>query len=148
MTIFFDLDGTLANLYEVDGWLDYLRAYDPTPYTRAAVMHNMSLLARRLNQLQAAGYELGVISWLSKVSCKEYDKAVTIAKIAWLKKHLHSVHFNHINIVEYGTPKANFMTSENDILFDDEKANRENWGGEAFEPQDILEVLTELLKGE
>ena len=29
--IYFDMDGTIADLYAVDGWLDMLRAYDPTP---------------------------------------------------------------------------------------------------------------------
>lgn len=147
-TIWFDMDGTLGNLYAVEGWLSMLRAYDPTPYAEAGVMLNMSLLARYLNRLQEAGYQIGIISWLSKCPTPEYDEAVTAAKLVWLKKHLRSVSWDAIRIVAYGTPKSSFMENENDILFDDEAPNREEWKGEAYEPNQILEVLKGLLKGE
>lgn len=146
--IHFDLDGTLGNLYAVEGWLSMLRAYDPTPYAEAGVMLNMSLLARYLNRLQEAGYQIGIISWLSKCPTPEYDEAVTAAKLVWLKKHLRSVSWDAIRIVAYGTPKSSFMENEDDILFDDEAPNREEWKGEAYEPNQILEVLKKLLKGE
>lgn len=144
--IHFDLDGTLANLYAVEGWLPMLRAYDPTPYAEAEVMLNMSLLARYLNRLQEAGYQIGIISWLSKNPTPEYNEVVTAAKLVWLKKHLRSVNWDAIHIVAYGTPKSSFMENENDILFDDEAPNREEWKGEAYEPDQIMEVLKGLLK--
>ena len=146
--IHFDLDGTFANLYAVEGWLSMVRAYDPTPYAEAEVMLNMNLLARYLNRLQKAGYQIGIISWLSKCSTPEYDKAVTTAKLVWLKKHLRSLSWGTIHIVAYGTPKSSFMENEDDILFDDEAPNREEWKGAAYEPSQILEVLKELLRGE
>ena len=31
-TIFFDMDGTIADLYGVENWLDYLIASDVLPY--------------------------------------------------------------------------------------------------------------------
>ena len=77
--IYLDMDGTFANLYAVEGWLDMLRAYDPTPYATAEPMWNMSSLARLLHKAQRLGYEIGVISWLSKTSNSEYDIAVTEA---------------------------------------------------------------------
>lgn len=147
-TIWFDMDGTLGNLYAVEGWLSMLRAYDPTPYVEAGVMLNMSLLARYLNRLQEAGYQIGIISWLSKCPTPEYDEAVTAAKLVWLRKHLRSVSWDAIRIVAYGTPKSSFMENEDDILFDDEAPNREEWKGEAYEPNQILEILKGLLKGE
>ena len=147
-TIWFDMDGTLGNLYAVEGWLSMLRAYDPTPYAEAEVMLNMSLLARYLNRLQEAGYQIGIISWLYKCPTPEYDEAVTTAKLVWLKKHLRSVSWDAIRIVAYGTPKSSFMENDDDILFDDEAPNREEWKGEAYEPSQILEVLKELLRGE
>lgn len=146
--VWFDLDGTLASLYTVPGWLEMLRAYDPTPYAEAAVLHNMSLLARYLNKVQAAGYGIGIISWLSKCPTPEYDEAVTAAKLEWLEVHLHSVSWDAINIVAHGTPKQSFMETADDILFDDEEGNRTAWTGEAHEPSQILEVLKELLRDE
>ena len=88
MTIWFDCDGTICDLYAVPNWLDKLRAYDPSPYADAAPMIRLSQLARKLNKLQRAGYTIGIISWLSKTSTPEYDSAVTTAKLEWLHKHL------------------------------------------------------------
>lgn len=141
--IFFDLDGTLNRFYDVPNWLDYLIASDPTPYIVARPMVNMSQLARKLNKLQNMGYKLGVISWLSKSSTPEYDEAVTVAKLAWLAKHLKSVKWDTINIVAYGRNK--WEVCREGILFDDEAPNRENWGGEAFHPDEMMEVLSSLL---
>ena len=146
VTIYFDMDGTIADLYSVDGWLEMLQAKDSLPYQVAEVMMNMSLLARYLNKLQRLGYKLGVISWLSKANDPEYNEAVTDAKLSWLERHLPSVHWDEINIVSYGTPKQNFMTNEDDILFDDETPNRANWYGNAYSPDQILTVLKNLVK--
>ena len=143
--IWFDMDGTIANLYGVDNWLPMLREYNPAPYAEAEVMLNMSLLARYLNKLRAVGYGVGIISWLSKNSTAEYDEAVTTAKLNWLHQHLRSVDFDEIHIVDYGTPKTSFRETEDDILFDDEAWNREEWGEESFLPDDIMDILKDLL---
>ncbi len=143
MAINFDLDGTLADLYGVEGWLDYLRAYDETPYIIAKPLINLSLLARYLNKLHILGHEINVISWLSKTSNSDYDEKVTKAKEQWLKQHLPSVKWDNIIIVAYGTPKHNLSSG---ILFDDEKPNRDAWGNGAYDVTNIIEVLKGLLE--
>ena len=140
-TIFFDMDGTIADLYGVENWLDYLIASDALPYAIAKPLLRLNSLARVLNRLQREGYRIGVISWLSKSGTEEYNNAVTETKKNWLKKHLASVHFDEINIVKYGTPKQMFARTENDILFDDEEKNRNNWTGKAFDVNAIIEIL-------
>ena len=144
MTIWFDMDGNIASLYSVENWLPMLRAFDPTPYAMAKPMLNMSLLARYLNKARAKGYRVGVISWGSKISTPAYDAAVTAAKIAWLKTHLPSVVWDEIHVVPYGTPKQNFKNTPNDILFDDEKPNREAWGEYAYDENHIIPILKAL----
>lgn len=143
MKIFFDMDGTIANLYAVENWLDFLKAEEITPYKEAKPMVNMSQLARQLNRLQAMGYEIGIISWTSKNGTAEYNEAVKRTKLRWLQKHLPSVLWDEIYIVEYGTPKSNFG---NGILFDDEKDNRKCWSAAddenyAFSQENIIAVL-------
>lgn len=140
-TIYFDMDGTIANLYGVENWLDYLRNNDETPYTIAEPLVRLASLARVLNNLQRKGYKIGIISWLAKNSSTDYDEKVTKAKRAWLNKHLHSVTFDEINIVTYGTPKRMFAKTNNDILFDDEAKNRNDWTGKAFDVTNIIETL-------
>ena len=141
MKINFDMDGTIANLYGVQNWLEMLIAEDTTPYAVARPMVNMSALARRLNTLQRAGYEIGVISWLSKSGGLEYNERVTEVKRKWLAKHLPSVAWDSIVIVPYGTPKELFCDTAEDILFDDEERNRESWTGIAYDVENILEIL-------
>lgn len=144
MTIYFDLDGTVADLYGVEGWLDDLEAKRTRPYDEAKPMHNMSILARALNKAQKNGIQIGIISWLSKTATDDYNKAVTRAKRKWLKKHLKSVRFDEIHIVEYGTPKSSVAKSEG-ILFDDEERNRAEWDkGRAYPPEKIFEILKKI----
>ena len=140
-TIWFDMDGTIADLYAVDGWLDKLHAEDASPYVEAEVMWNMSQLARLLNQLKIMGYQLGIISWLARGSSYEYDRKVGAAKVWWLEKHLPSVSWDEIKIVRYGKPKS---TCGKGILFDDEIENRIEWGENSFEPSEIFKVLRSL----
>jgi len=142
-TIFFDMDGTIADLYGVENWLDYLINADALPYEIAKPLVRLSALARVLNRLQKQGYKIGVISWLAKNSDTTYDEKVTKAKKEWLKKHLASVMFDEIHIVKYGTPKQTFANTENDILFDDEERNRTNWTGKAYDVTEILATLKE-----
>lgn len=144
ITINFDMDGTLANLYGVDNWLEMLEAEDTTPYEEAIPMLRLSALAKRLNNLQKHGYQLAVISWLSKTGSDEYNEAVTAVKLNWLAQHLPSVNWDRITIVPYGTPKQNFCENPLDILFDDEAKNRDNWTGRAFDVDNILGELAGL----
>ena len=144
ITINFDMDGTIADLYGVENWLDYLIAGDVFPYENAEPLLRLSALARRLNNLQKNGYNLAVISWLSKSGTDEYNAEVEAVKRAWLKKHLPSVKWDAIHIVPYGTPKQNFCGNPLDILFDDEAKNRENWTGRAYDVDDILATLEEV----
>ena len=138
-----DMDGTWADLYSVEGWLDDLINSRTRPYEEAKPLVNLSHLARVLNRLQAAGYEINVISWTSKGSTEEYHKAVIAAKVAWIKKHIPSVKWDNLFIVHYGTPKH---TLAEGYLFDDEEKNRREWGAGAFSEKDLVKALYNLLK--
>ena len=139
--IYFVMDGTNANFYGVENWLDYLINNDPTPYRVAQPLVNMNSLARLLNRLQAEGWHIGIVSWLSKSGTAEYNEVVTATKVEWLNRHLHSVHWNEIKIVPYGTPKQEVANVAGGILFDDETPNRNNWIGTAYDVQNIIEIL-------
>ena len=141
--IWFDMDGTIADLYGVEGWLDMLLNENARPYEIAKPLVNMRELAKVLNRLIEKGWKIGVISWLAKNGTNDYNKKVANAKMKWLAKHLKSVKFAKIDIVEYGTPK---QINRNGILFDDEKQNRENWLGIAYNVENIIQVLRELEK--
>ena len=141
--IYFDLDGSIVDLYGVEGWLDDLIAENTRPYAEAKPLLNLSLLARYIHKAQKLGYIVGIISWLSKSGTPEYNKAVTEVKREWLKKHLPSVEWDEIHIVEYGTPKSTCRTCPG-ILFDDEERNLKEWGAGAVIASSLLEVLRNL----
>lgn len=145
--ICFDMDGTIADTYAVPNWLEKLRAEDPSPYAEAAPMWDMDALRIILETLIEKGWEIRVISWLSKDASREYNKAVREAKRAWLKKYRFPVEKCHL--VAYGTTKANCVRKETDhaILIDDNEKVRDGWHlGETIDPTkvDLLKVLAEL----
>ena len=143
MRIWFDMDGTLADLYAVDGWLACLRNEDIMPYAQAKVMHNMAYLARLLNAVQRKGNEIGIISWTSKGGSTGYNARVMAAKYKWLADHLPSVDWDYVRIVPYGTNK--YETCGGGILFDDEQGNRTAWKDESYEPTEIIKILKKVL---
>ena len=144
MKIWFDMDGTIADLYGVDGWLEYLINEEVAPYAQAKPLVNLSLLARYLNRLQKMGYEIGIISWLSKSGSDEYNTDVTATKIGWLAQRLPSVKWDYVKITKYGVNK--WATCGDGILFDDEAQNRTNWMAESYEPCRIIEILKNLVE--
>ena len=136
--IWFDMDGTIADLYGVNGWLDDIVNERADAYENARPLVNLQVLARLLNRLLRQGYEIGIVSWTAKNSSKEYEEIVKKAKINWLSKHLASVHFSHIDIIPYGTPKH---IGRSGVLFDDEENNRTSWNGTAYDVDNIINVL-------
>lgn len=149
--IYFDMDGTIADLYGVNGWLTKIENSDTTPYEEAAVLLNMQALAHRLNTLQRKGYTIGIISWLSKSGTPEYNEAVKLAKLDWLNKHLGSVKWNEVHFVKFGKKKSEVAQVKDGILFDDNKKVRKEWNkrnpnGIAFAEKNILAILDELAK--
>lgn len=139
--IWFDMDGTIANLYGVENWLDYIIAENTKPYEIAEPLVNMNALARVLNRLNRNGYTINIVSWTAKNGTAEYNKAVAEVKKAWLKKHLASVKFTSIDVIPYGMNKAE---NRNGILFDDEEPNRKAWNGTAHDADNIIETLKAL----
>ena len=140
--IWFDMDGTIADFYGVDGWLESIKASETRPYEVAKGLGNLAHIARLLNKVQTLGYTVNVITWTAKVDNPAYHKAVAETKKAWLAKHLPAVKWNEIKVVPYGTNKKE--ATNGDILFDDEEQNRTNWTGEAHNVHNIMEVLKSL----
>lgn len=145
-TIYFDMDGTIADLYGVDNWLPMLVAEDVTPYAIAKPMVDTEELTKTLKELKMNDYKIGIVSWLSKSGTEEYNNAVRNTKKDWLKKYI-GVEIDEMHIVKYGTRKDYIVKNKMGILFDDEEPNRNHWKGLAINPQEenILEILKNLL---
>lgn len=151
--ICFDMDGTIADLYGVEGWEPMLRNEDTTPYETAKPMWNMEKLAEVLKALMAIGIVIHIISWLSKDSSEAYKREVRKAKRYWLNEQCFP--YDVFHGVQYGATKADSVREvlreygEGEaILIDDSAKVRKGWTlGEAIDPNevDIIEFLRGLL---
>lgn len=147
----FDMDGTIADLYAVNGWLEQLRAYNPNPYRVAEPMWDMVELTNVIQAIQEIGVKIVIITWASKDSTREYDMAVRQAKLDWLEEMGFPYDFFHC--VKYGTTKANTIRrymeiEETAILIDDNEKVRNGWSlGETVNPTDtdIIDFIRGLI---
>lgn len=151
-TIFFDLDGTIADLYGVSNWLAKLRAEDDSPYREATPLFPPYDIYLLLESMKSLGVKTGVISWGSKHASKEYNRSISRAKIDWLKEMGLLDSFDEIHVVKYGTPKHQVIKKERrGVLIDDDKNVRKAWeqaGGLAIDPMDgeLIEHLDEIIR--
>lgn len=139
--IYFDMDGTLADLYQVPNWLRELRAESCVPYEAAAPMWELSELDELLQILQWHGVRIGIISWTSKMGSPQYNKEVRKAKVEWLEKYF-TIKFDEIHIVKYGTRKDYVALCKDGLLIDDDEWVRFDWRGNALSP-DFIKILLE-----
>ncbi len=148
--ICFDMDGTIADLYGQEGWLEDLVNENPRPYILAEPLYDMTDLNMILLALANQGWEIRVISWLAMDSSESFKEAVRQAKIDWLKRY--NFPCSHVHLVQYGTTKADCVrrakNCETAILVDDNELVRNGWHlGKTINPLDgtLLEDLKNLL---
>ena len=102
--IYFDLDGTLYNLYQKPNWLEDLREEKAGVFSdENLLMVDFERFYFSIMELFKNGYQFGVISWLPMQASIEYEEICRKEKIAWIAENLPFV--EEINIVPYGTPK-------------------------------------------
>ena len=144
-TLVFDMDGTIANLYGVNGWLKDLRSESDRPYRVAEPMYKMDELNSILLNLKAKGWKVVVTTWLAKDATKEYDNIVRVAKKDWLDTF--KFPYDELHMVKYGTTKANCTRHHKgfQILIDDNEKVRNGWTlGKTIDAN--KNIITELLK--
>ena len=146
----FDMDGTIADLYGVEGWKEMLDGCDPTPYIEAEPMWNMAELVETLNELKTLGYMVIITSWLAINATREYDKAVRTAKKNWLDNF--GFPYDELHFVKYGTTKADCTRRYGgyQIIVDDNEKVRKGWhlGDTIDANENILVSLIDLIMAE
>jgi len=148
MTIYFDMDGTIADLYSVPNWLGKILAEDSSPYDQAEPLVDTLYFENLLMKLKDKGYKFGIISWGSKYSTEKFVEKVRKSKLNWLKKNLPRVVFDELIIIDYSCNKTSVAKDPFGILFDDDKLIRKFWPGESYAPEEMIDVLEKLLKEE
>ena len=125
--IYFDMDGTVYDLYGVEEWLDKLQSEDASAYSIGDPTVDLSDLQEVCIALLNNGYELGIITWLAKNGSKKFNKAVSETKYQWIKNNMPYV--STFWSQKYGTPKQNAIEEDVDIaiLIDDNDNVRTLW---------------------
>lgn len=144
--IYFDMDGTIANLYNVPNWEAKLRNEDVTPYVEAAPLYDTDALNEVLSQLSAMGIRLGVVSHNAIGASKEYAQAVRKAKLEWCEKYCPLL-TQEFHVVKYGTPKHYPQRFKwGTILVDDNADVRAKYNGATIDAtKNILDILKKVV---
>lgn len=126
--IYLDMDGTIADLYGMENWLESLRNEVEGLFLQCnPLITETELLVLFPSDI----YELRICSMTPMDASKEYCLKVIEEKNIWLDKHFPSI--EHRVYLEYGHNK-NLRNSKNHILIDDNKTIRENYRGLALAP--------------
>lgn len=147
LKLYFDLDGTVYNLYAVKDWDYKLRNSIASVFEEGTVMTDMVALEKKLKKLNV---EVGVITWLPREATAEYEAACKEVKMAWVKKYMPYV--KEVHALSYGVPKHTVGT-EDDILVDDNADVLDAWRAagraaiNAIYIDRIDEKVKEVLKG-
>lgn len=141
----FDMDGTIADLYNVPQWLAHIQSESVYPYEMAKPLYDMERLAAILEKLRNIGWRIAVTSWTSGGSVA-YEKATRAAKLKWLNDY--GFPYDEVHILKYGSTKANATRNKAgfQILFDDNEKVCKGWNlGKAINASKVN--LVEFLEG-
>ena len=147
-TIVFDMDGTIADFYGVNGWLNDLQNENTRPYDIAKPLYNMEVFNAIIDVLKLQGWRIVVTTWLSKGATKAFEDRTRASKLAWLERY--GVQYDEIHLVRYGTTKANATRRLGgyQILVDDNAKIRQGWhlGSTIDANKNILDELLKVLE--
>lgn len=151
--IYFDMDGTVYDLYGMKNWLEMLRNEEKGAFTLGKPLVNMDRLKRVCMELIGIGYQIGIITWLPMGASLEYSEVCTKEKREWAEKNM--PYISEFYALEYGTPKqyAPARRAAEMWLVDDSKEVREMWVTEkqrkAIDANDnIIKALERILNDE
>ena len=148
--IYFDLDGTVADLYNTDGWLESLESESPV-FAELKPLIDMQELQEVATKLFMKGYKFGVITHLPMNCTPHYARESEEEKRIWCRKYLPFIQEFHAQA--YGLDKflAVPFASDDMLLIDDNSLVRTKWmrhhGCNAIDPTkvDIIKYLKSLL---
>lgn len=134
-SIWFDMDGTIAELYKVKDWLPALRSNDWSVYDKCLPRAHFERINAAIEALVENGWQVGVITWASKgVDWGEELNNIGNIKFNWLCRYFPALADGKFACIPYGCNKAKYLTEMNDshlyhlaYLVDDNKEVRADW---------------------
>lgn len=137
-TIWFDMDGTIYDLYKVPGWLEMLEghrwkdAFGQPDYARA----HIDRINAAIEALKQMGWKVGVLTWAPKGvgwNTRDLERVHTV-KWDWLMENVPALTSDDVAFacIPYGESKARFIIDMEEVgdvnyLVDDNKEVRRDW---------------------
>lgn len=135
-SIWFDLDGTLYELYKIPNWLERLERKDWNVFVDGKPRKHHERTREAIKALQAKGWTVGCITWGSRGLTKEKElQGIAEKKKEFLAKYFPEL-LENFYCLPYGASKAlpimhNYCcirpSKQINYLVDDNKIVRENW---------------------
>lgn len=130
-TVYFDMDGTIADLYGVKDVFKRLDNNDASPYREAAPIVEYIDMMHHFKEM---GYRVGIITAGSRFppgtpqSIKDMmNKETEANKIGWLKTHGIWALLDSFQFIPYGVSKYEMAQDKTGILVDDEDKVLNTW---------------------
>lgn len=117
--IYFDLDGTVADFYSQENWLEMLRTETSGAFANCKPLFEKDSFYTLIMKLLAKGVQFGVITWLPMQASTEYEEICTKEKLSWCETYLPFL--SEFSAQSYGIPKQNAIRKHatTEILIDD-----------------------------
>lgn len=121
--VYFDMDGTIANLYAVTNVFERLDGLDATVYSEALPINKYIDM---LKEFKYMGYKVVILSCLGMISEEKFDKDTISNKNKWLDMYVGKEFIDDRIFIEYTKHKENYV-KEGGILVDDDDKVLMNW---------------------
>ena len=129
--VYLDMDGTIADLYGQENWLEMLIEEKDGAFIDCKPMTTEKVL---MNLFPKERYNIKILSMTPKNASKKYCEKVIEEKNAWLDRYFPNITERHY--LPYGNNK-NLKNSKNAILIDDNETIRKNFKGLALNPTEL-----------
>lgn len=125
--IYFDLDGTVYDLYNIENWELKLRSENADVFNEGNFIGDYAKFIAVCAELIKKGVQFGVITWLPMQATEEYERECAEVKREWVKKFIPFV--TEFTVQTYGIPKQNAIIkrAKRMYLLDDNTEVCEIW---------------------
>lgn len=121
--VYFDMDGTIANLYAVNDCFKRLDALDANVYSEALPINKYIDM---LKEFKHMGYKVIILSCLGMISEPTFDKNTIDNKNKWLDKYVGTEYIDERIYIPNTKHKEQYI-KEYGILVDDDIRVLYNW---------------------
>ena len=124
--VYFDMDGTISDLYGVHNVFNRLDNLDATPYLEAKPINKY---INMLKEFKTMGYHVCILSCLGIISEDKFDKDTIHYKNEWLNRYIGSKYIDERIYIPNTKHKEQYITHPG-ILVDDDDRVLVNWNGD------------------